>query len=63
MKNKNNTPLVYDITTNTFSSPYQAAETFDTPKIKPFNVEVTMSSNKPNKITYDSRDQKNKNNK
>tara|TARA_R110000803_G_scaffold178331_1_gene240749 strand:- start:955 stop:1122 length:168 start_codon:yes stop_codon:yes gene_type:complete len=31
-------------------------ETFDTPKIKPFNVEVTMSSNKPNKITYDSRD-------
>ena len=54
MKNK-----TYDITTNTFSSGTQEKETFDRPKIKPFKVEVTMSSNKPNKITYDSRDDKN----
>ena len=54
MKNK-----TYDITTNTFSSETQEKETFDRPKIKPFKVEVTMSSNKPNKITYDSRDDKN----
>ena len=38
-------------------------ETFDRPKIKPFKVEVTMSSNKPNKITYDSRDEDDKDNK
>ena len=54
MKNK-----TYDITTNTFSSGTQEKETFEAPKIKPFKVEVTMSSNKPNKITYDSRDYKN----
>ena len=34
-------------------------ETFDRPKPKDFTVKLEFSSNKPNKITYDSRDDKN----
>ena len=56
MKNKNNTRLVYDITTNTFSSPYQDDETFEVPKHKDFEMTIEFNSNKPNKINYDSRD-------
>ena len=63
MKKKNNTRLVYDITTNTFSSPYQDDETFEVPKPKDFEMTIEFNSNKPNKITYDSRNSKNKNNK
>ena len=33
-------------------------ETFDTPKIKDFTIKLEFYSHKPNKITYDSRDDK-----
>ena len=34
-------------------------ETFEVPKPKDFTMKLEFSSNKPNKITYDSRDDKN----
>lgn len=34
-------------------------ESFHNPKPKDFTVKLEFSSNKPNKITYDSRDDKN----
>ena len=55
-KNKDDTPLVDDITTNTFSSGSQEEESFHRPKPKDFTVQLEFYSNKPNKITYDSRD-------
>jgi len=56
MKKKKSTRLVYDITTNTSSSPYKDDETFEVPKPKDFEMTIEFNSNKPNKITYDSRD-------
>ena len=39
-------------------------ETFEVPKPKDFEMTIEFNSNKPNKITYDSRNiNKNKNNK
>ena len=56
MKKRKSTRLVYDITTNTSSSPYKDDETFEVPKPKDFEMTIEFNSNKPNKITYDSRD-------
>jgi len=55
MKKKNSTRILYDITTNTFSSPYQDDETFEAPKHKDFEMTIEFNSDKPNKITYNSR--------
>ena len=38
-------------------------ETFEVPKPKDFEMTIEFNSNKPNKITYDSRDSENKDNK
>ena len=38
-------------------------ESFHNPKPKDFTIKLEFSSNKPNKITYDSRDEDDKDNK